>query len=140
MHQSLQKAGQALFAGDKYGGLSDTALYIGGIIKHGHQRVYQPRHQQLQATGSRIRGACDATPLRPATVRHPSAFRGGKPQGASHEVRFPDSTANPSRLAAMMGRHDGIQNRSIREPARDLYDLEPEEEKHIPASVFRPRR
>ncbi|MDE2252368.1 MAG: glutamine synthetase beta-grasp domain-containing protein, partial [Gammaproteobacteria bacterium] len=35
VHQSLQKAGSALFAGDKYGGLSDTALYyIGGIIKH----------------------------------------------------------------------------------------------------------
>src|SRR3569832_1253010 len=35
VHQSLQKAGTALFAGDKYGGLSDGALYyIGGIIKH----------------------------------------------------------------------------------------------------------
>ena len=35
VHQSLQKAGKALFAGDKYGGLSETALYyIGGIIKH----------------------------------------------------------------------------------------------------------
>ena len=35
VHQSLQKNGQALFAGDKYGGLSETALYyIGGIIKH----------------------------------------------------------------------------------------------------------
>jgi glutamine synthetase len=35
VHQSLQKAGTALFAGDKYGGLSDIALYyIGGIIKH----------------------------------------------------------------------------------------------------------
>ena len=35
VHQSLQKDGKALFAGDKYGGLSDTALYyIGGIIKH----------------------------------------------------------------------------------------------------------
>src|SRR5579863_7192405 len=35
VHQSLQKEGKALFAGDKYGGLSDTALYyIGGIIKH----------------------------------------------------------------------------------------------------------
>src|SRR3569833_2102357 len=33
VHQSLQKEGKALFAGDKYGGLSDTALYyIGGII------------------------------------------------------------------------------------------------------------
>src|SRR4029453_6935084 len=35
VHQSLQKTGKALFAGDKYGGLSDLALYyIGGIIKH----------------------------------------------------------------------------------------------------------
>ena len=35
VHQSLQKDGKALFAGDKYGGLSDIALYyIGGIIKH----------------------------------------------------------------------------------------------------------
>src|SRR5262249_24532745 len=35
VHQSLQREGKALFAGDKYGGLSDLALYyIGGIIKH----------------------------------------------------------------------------------------------------------
>ncbi|MDB6083031.1 MAG: hypothetical protein JWN43_912, partial [Gammaproteobacteria bacterium] len=35
VHQSLQKDGKALFAGDKYGGLSDIALYyIGGLIKH----------------------------------------------------------------------------------------------------------
>lgn len=35
VHQSLAKDGVNLFAGDKYGGLSETALYyIGGIIKH----------------------------------------------------------------------------------------------------------
>lgn len=34
-HMSLSKNGTNLFAGDKYGGLSETALfYIGGIIKH----------------------------------------------------------------------------------------------------------
>ena len=34
-HQSLAKDGVNLFAGDKYGGLSEDALYyIGGIIKH----------------------------------------------------------------------------------------------------------
>ena len=34
-HQSLWKGNTALFAGNKYAGLSDTALhYIGGILKH----------------------------------------------------------------------------------------------------------
>ena len=35
VHQSLAKDGENLFAGDGYGGLSETALfYIGGVIKH----------------------------------------------------------------------------------------------------------
>jgi len=35
VHQSLSKDGKNLFAGEKYGGLSETALhYIGGIFKH----------------------------------------------------------------------------------------------------------
>jgi glutamine synthetase len=36
VHQSIWKGGKNLFAGKKYAGLSDMALYyIGGIIKHG---------------------------------------------------------------------------------------------------------
>ena len=35
VHQSLQKDGKNIFAGERYAGLSDIALYyIGGIIKH----------------------------------------------------------------------------------------------------------
>jgi glutamine synthetase len=35
VHQSIWQGRQNIFAGDKYGGLSETALYyIGGIIKH----------------------------------------------------------------------------------------------------------
>ena len=34
-HQSIWKGSTAVFSGDKYAGLSDTALhYIGGILKH----------------------------------------------------------------------------------------------------------
>ena len=35
VHQSLSKAGRNIFSGNKYGGLSDQALYyIGGVFKH----------------------------------------------------------------------------------------------------------
>ncbi|MGB5709108.1 MAG: type I glutamate--ammonia ligase, partial [Arenicellales bacterium] len=35
VHQSISKAGENVFAGDQYGGLSETALYyIGGVFKH----------------------------------------------------------------------------------------------------------
>jgi glutamine synthetase len=35
VHQSLGKAGKNIFAGEAYGGLSETALYyIGGVMKH----------------------------------------------------------------------------------------------------------
>ena len=57
VHQSLQKDGKNLFAGDHYGGLSETALYyIGGIFKHaqGAQRLHQLGDQQLQAPGPGI--------------------------------------------------------------------------------------
>jgi len=59
-HQSIWKDGQNLFAGDKYGGLSQMALwYIGGIIKHAKAlwRHHQPDHQLIQATGAGLRGS-----------------------------------------------------------------------------------
>jgi glutamine synthetase len=55
VHQSLQKNGSALFAGDKYGGLSELALYyIGGIIKprSRRQRLHEREYKQLQAAGA----------------------------------------------------------------------------------------
>ena len=52
------------------------------------------------------------------------------------EVRFPDSLANPyfAFTAMMMAGLDGIQNKIHPGDAadKDLYDLEPEEEKAIP--------
>jgi glutamine synthetase len=88
VHQSLQKEGKALFAGDKYGGLSDTALYyIGGIIKHA--RVHQREHQQLQAPGARFRGAGEARLLRTQSLSLDSHSLGLESQGAPHRGAFP---------------------------------------------------
>jgi glutamine synthetase len=144
VHQSLQKDGKALFAGDKYGGLSETALYyIGGIIKHAkaHQRVHEPGHQQLQAPGPRLRSARDAGLLGPQPFGVDPHSLGGEPEGAPHRSALPGLAANPylAFAAMMMAGLDGIQNKiHPGDPAdKDLYDLEPEEAKHIPRCATR---
>jgi glutamine synthetase len=58
------------------------------------------------------------------------------PKARRIEVRFPDSSGNPyfTFVALMMAGLDGIKNKiDPGEPfEKDLYDLEPEEEKDIP--------
>ena len=70
---------------------------------------------------------------RSASIRVPWV---SSPKARRIEVRFPDSTANPyfAFAAMMMAGLDGIQNKiHPGDPAdKDLYDLEPEEAKHIP--------
>jgi len=139
VHQSLQKEGKALFAGDKYGGLSDTALfYIGGIIKHA--RAINAFTNASTNSYKRLVPGFEAPVMlaysarnRSASIRIPWV---ANPKGRRIEVRFPDSTANPyfAFAAMMMAGLDGIQNKMHPgDPAdKDLYDLEPEEAKHIP--------
>jgi glutamine synthetase len=139
VHQSLQKAGTALFAGDKYGGLSDTALYyIGGIIKHA--KAINAFTNPGTNSYKRLVPGFEAPVMlaysarnRSASIRIPWV---ANPKARRIEVRFPDSAANPyfAFAAMMMAGLDGIQNKiHPGEPAdKDLYDLEPEEAKHIP--------
>jgi glutamine synthetase len=139
VHQSLQKAGVALFAGDKYGGLSETALYyIGGIIKHA--KAVNAFTNPGTNSYKRLVPGFEAPVMlaysarnRSASIRIPWV---PNPKARRIEVRFPDSTANPylAFAAMMMAGLDGIQNKiHPGEPAdKDLYDLEPEEEKEIP--------
>jgi glutamine synthetase len=139
VHQSLQKAGTALFAGDKYGGLSDIALYyIGGIIKHA--KAINAFTNPGTNSYKRLVPGFEAPVMlaysarnRSASIRIPWV---PNPKARRIEVRFPDSLANPylSFSAMMMAGLDGIQNKiHPGDPAdKDLYDLEPEEEKHIP--------
>jgi len=139
VHQSLQKEGKALFAGDKYGGLSELALYyIGGIIKHA--KAINAITNSATNSYKRLVPGFEAPVMlaysarnRSASIRIPWV---SNPKARRIEVRFPDSTANPyfAFAAMMMAGLDGIQNKiHPGDPAdKDLYDLEPEEAAHIP--------
>ena len=139
VHQSLQKAGKALFAGNKYGGLSDIALwYIGGVIKHA--KAINAFTNPGTNSYKRLVPGFEAPVMlaysarnRSASIRIPWV---SNPKARRIEVRFPDSAANPyfAFAAMMMAGLDGIQKKiNPGEPAdKDLYDLEPEEAKEIP--------
>lgn len=137
-HQSLSKGGENIFSGDKYGGLSETALhYIGGIFKHA--RALNAFCNSSTNSYKRLVPGFEAPTLlaysarnRSASVRIPWV---SNPKARRIEVRFPDSCGNPyfTFAAMMMAGLDGIQNKI--DPGapldKDLYDLPPEEEKDI---------
>jgi glutamine synthetase len=139
VHQSLSKEGKNIFAGDKYAGLSDTCLYyIGGIIKHA--RALNAFTNAGTNSYKRLVPGFEAPVMlaysarnRSASIRVPWV---SSPKARRIEVRFPDSSANPyfAFASMMMAGLDGIQNKiHPGDPAdKDLYDLEPEEAKHIP--------
>ncbi|MEJ2059828.1 MAG: glutamate--ammonia ligase [Gammaproteobacteria bacterium] len=139
VHQSLAKGGENLFAGDLYGGLSETALfYIGGIIKHA--RALNAFTNASTNSYKRLVPGFEAPVMlaysarnRSASIRIPYV---SSPKARRIEVRFPDSSGNPyfAFTAMLMAGLDGIQNKIHPGDAMDknLYDLPPEEEKQIP--------
>lgn len=143
VHQSLSKDGQNLFTGDKYGGLSETALYyIGGILKHA-KALNAFTNASTNSYKRLIKGFEAPTLLaysarnRSASVRVPYI---ANPKGRRIEIRFPDSSANPyfAFSAMMMAGLDGILNKiHPGEPMdKNLYDLPPEMEKNIQTVCF----
>lgn len=139
VHQSLSKDGVNLFAGDKYGGLSDTAIYyIGGIIKHA--RAINAFANPATNSYKRLVPGFEAPVMlaysarnRSASIRIPMI---SNPKGRRIEVRFPDPAANPYLCfaAMLMAGLDGIKNKIHPGDAmdKDLYDLPPEEAAEIP--------
>ncbi|MCP3662382.1 MAG: glutamate--ammonia ligase [Gammaproteobacteria bacterium] len=139
VHMSLAKDGENLFAGNQYGGLSETALYyIGGVIKHA--RALNAFTNASTNSYKRLVPGYEAPVMlaysarnRSASIRIPFV---SNPKGRRVEVRFPDPTANPylAFSAMMMAGLDGIQNKIHPGEAmdKDLYDLPAEEAAAIP--------
>lgn len=139
VHMSLAKDGKNIFAGDKYAGLSEEALYyVGGVIKHA--RALNALTNPATNSYKRLVPGYEAPVMlaysaknRSASIRVPHV---NSAKARRIEVRFPDPMANPylAFAALMMAGLDGIQNKIHPGDAmdKDLYDLPAEEAKSIP--------
>ena len=142
VHISIWKEGQPLFVGDRYGGLSETALhFMGGILKHAkalcaftnpttnsYKRLVPGYEAPVNlAYSSRNRSAALRIPMYSAS---PAAKR--------VEVRFPDPSCNGylAFAALLMAGLDGIENKlDPGQPLdKDIYSLSPEELKDVPST------
>jgi glutamine synthetase len=140
-HMSLWKEGQPLFAGDKYAGLSDTALYfIGGILKHA-SALCAFTNPSTNSYKRLVPGFEAPIKLaysfknRSAAMRIPNS--GPSPKAKRIEFRTPDPSANPylAFAALLMAGLDGIQNKTHPgDPLdKDIYGLSPQEAQLIPS-------
>ncbi|MEA1949613.1 MAG: type I glutamate--ammonia ligase [Thermodesulfobacteriota bacterium] len=142
IHCSIWKDGNPLFAGDKYAGVSQEALYaIGGILKHcralcaitnpttnSYKRLVPGFEAPVNlAYSSRNRSAAIRIPMYSAS-----------PKAKRIEFRTPDPSCNGYMAfsAILMAIMDGIGNKvDPGEPLdKDIYGLPPEELAEIPSA------
>ncbi len=139
-HLSLWKAGEPLFAGDGYAGLSDLAQWgVGGILKHAAAVLafaapttnsYRRLVPGYEAPVNLVMSQRN----RSAAVRIP--MYSGSPKAKRFEFRCPDPSCNAylAFSAMLMAVLDGIENKI--DPGakldRDIYDMSPEQLAEFP--------
>ncbi|MBW1649143.1 MAG: type I glutamate--ammonia ligase [Deltaproteobacteria bacterium] len=141
-HISIWKEGSPLFAGNKYAGLSDTALYgIGGILKHCKAlcAITNPTTNSYKRLVPGFEAPVNLAYSgrnRSAAVRIPMYSDAAKAKRI--EFRTPDPSCNGYMAfsAVLMAVLDGIENKiEPGEPLdKNIYDLPPEELANVPSA------
>lgn len=141
MHMSLWKDGKNLFAGNKYAGLSETALYfIGGILKHApvtcaFTNPTTNSYKRLVPGFEAPIKLAYSFKNRSAAVRIPNS--GPSANAKRIEFRTPDATANIylAEAALLMAGIEGILNKTLPgDPLdKDIYGLSPQEAAKVPS-------
>jgi glutamine synthetase len=141
-HISIWKENQPLFAGDKYAGISQEALYgIGGILKHcraltAFTNPTTNSYKRLVPGFEAPVNLAYSSRNRSAAVRLP--MYSTSPQAKRIEFRTPDPSCNGylAFSAMLMAVIDGIQNKiDPGDPLdKDIYNLPPEELAEIPSA------
>jgi glutamine synthetase len=139
VHISLWNNGEPLFAGDKYAGLSEMALYfIGGLLKHA-PALLAFTNPTTNSYKRLVPGYEAPINLVYSMRNRSSAIRipmySPNPKAKRIEFRCPDGTANPyfAFPAMLMAGLDGIKNKiNPGEPIdKNIYHLSDEERKKI---------
>ena len=141
-HISIWKGDQPLFAGDKYAGVSQEALYaIGGILKHckalcAFTNPTTNSYKRLVPGFEAPVNLAYSSRNRSAAVRLP--MYSTSPKAKRLEFRTPDPSCNGYMAfsAILMAVIDGIQNKM--DPGdpldKNIYNLPPEELAEIPSA------
>jgi glutamine synthetase len=141
-HISIWKEGKPLFAGDKYAGVSQEALYaIGGILKHckalcAFSNPTTNSYKRLVPGFEAPVNLAYSSRNRSAAIRIP--MYSTSPKAKRIEFRTPDPSCNGylAFSAMVMAVIDGIQNKI--DPGnpldKNIYNLPPEELAEIPSA------
>jgi glutamine synthetase len=141
VHQSIWKGEKPLFAGDKYGGMSELGMhYIAGILKHAPALAAftcpttNSYHRLVPGFEAPINLAYSSR-NRSAAVRIP--MYSPSPKAKRIEFRSPDPSCNPylAFAAMLMAGLDGIKKKT--DPGKplekDIFELDADEAKHVPS-------